>query len=274
MGILENFPLTHHTIDDPQMWHVVAQASRAAFADRERYAADADFVDVPLKSLLDKRYLAQRAKSIDIEHDGGIASPLKLSELAYADDDAFEMPSTSHFVVADQYGNVLSMTTSIEMGFGSSIMVGGFLLNNQLTDFSLSPEINGLPVANRVEANKRPRSSMSPMIVFKDDKPYLLIGSPGGTRIINYVTKSLIGILDFGMDVQSAINLPNISQTNGIKTIVEKNAQGEIIAKGLEKYGHQVSVQDINSGLHAIQLKDGKLYGGADPRREGRVLGK
>lgn len=275
MGILEHFPLTNHTVDDPQMWHVVTQATRAAFADRERYAADADFVDVPMAALLDKKYLASRAKAIDIEHDSGVLAPLSLPEpFAYADDDAFDLPSTSHFVVADQYGNVLSMTTSIEMGFGSSLMVGGFLLNNQLTDFSLSPEINGLAVANRVEANKRPRSSMSPMIVFKDDKPYLLVGSPGGTRIINYVTKSLVGILDFDLDVQSAINLPNISHTNGSKTFVEKNSEGEKLAVGLEKYGHQVSVQDMNSGIHAIQIKNGKLFGGADPRREGRVLGK
>jgi len=272
MGILEHFPLTNHTIDDPQMWHVFTQAARIAFADRQRYAADPDFVDVPLSALLDKTYLANRAKTIDLNRDSGVALPLILSEgVAYADDDAYELPSTSHFVIVDQYGNALSATSSIEMGFGSSLMVGGFLLNNQLTDFSLSPEVDGLPVANRVEPSKRPRSSMAPMMVFKDGQPNLLLGSPGGTRIINYVAKVLVGILDFKLDVQTAINLPNISQTNGHQTHVEQNSEGEKLAIGLEGFGHQVSVRDMNSGVHAVQIVSDVLFGGADPRREGAV---
>lgn len=272
MGILEHFPLTNHRIDDPQMWHVFTQAARVAFADRQRYAADEDFVDVPLEALLDKAYLKKRAEMIDIQHDSGLVKPLEIADkLSLADDDALELPSTSHYVIADRYGNVLSATTSIEMGFGSSVMVGGFLLNNQLTDFSLSPEINGKLVANSVAASKRPRSSMSPMIVFEEGKPTLLIGSPGGTRIINYVAKSLIAILDFDLDIQSAIDLPNISQTNSNKTHVELNTAGKVLAQGLAHYGHDVDVRDMNSGLHVIQLTSKHLLGAADPRREGAV---
>ena len=166
------------------------------------------------------------------------------------------------------------MTTSIEMAFGSSLMAGGFLLNNQLTDFSLTPTRNGKPVANRVQPGKRPRSSMAPFVVFNADGSLrALVGSPGGSRIIDYVAKTMLGILDWDLDVQQAINLPNITNRND-QTTVELGRVGGRLVQDLLARGHEVKQADLNSGVHAIEVDQGIMYGGADPRREGMVLAR
>ena len=272
LGILQHFPIDQYDLNDADLWHLYSQASRIAFADRERYAADADFVDVPLKALLAPHYLEARAQSINMQTDMGTAQALELDQkLSYANDDSYSLPSTSHFVIIDAEGNAVSMTTSIEMAFGSSLMVGGFLLNNQLTDFSLSYEREGKLVANRVEPGKRPRSSMSPMMVFKDEQPVLLVGSPGGSRIINYVAKTLIAHLDLGLDIQQSVNAPNVSHTNGKALMLEEGLVSETLAEQLRQKGHTIQMRDMNSGVHAIAIKGNNFYGAADPRREGMV---
>jgi gamma-glutamyltranspeptidase/glutathione hydrolase len=180
---------------------------------------------------------------------------------------------TTHFVIVDSYGNLLSATTTIETGFGSRVMTGGFLLNNELTDFAFVPEVDGVPVANRVEGGKRPRSSMSPTIVFRGDTPVLLIGSPGGANIIPYVAGALVGILDFGLDPQTAVDRPHALNLNG-PSRVEAGDGAEALIEALAEFGHAAEAVDLNSGLHAILIgADGALTGAADRRREGLVMG-
>lgn len=261
--------------DEVKTWHLFTQASRLAYADRNRYVADSDFVPVPIQGLLNPEYLAGRRSLISNKQDMGLATPgTPPQALALADDNAIERPNTSHMSIVDKYGNAISMTTSIEMGFGSTLMVGGFLLNNQLTDFSLDPRRDGKWVANRVEGGKRPRSSMSPVMVFdKSGKVHAVVGSPGGSRIINYVAQTLIGVLDADLDIQEAINYPRITNRNRVTTL-EKSDMADKLKAQLEKLGHKVSVRDLNSGLHGI-VRDGEYWvGGADPRREGIAKGQ
>ncbi|NTS78807.1 gamma-glutamyltransferase [Catenovulum sp. SM1970] len=272
LALLEPYNLSQYQANQAQAVHLFSQASRLAFADRNHYVADPDFVEVPEKVLLSERYLTSRRSLISADKDMGKALPGDV--INAAKDDAYERPSTSHISIVDQYGNAVSMTTSIEMAFGSTVMVGGFLLNNQLTDFALSPEKNGVPVLNRVEPNKRPRSSMSPVIVFgKDQQPSLIIGSPGGSRIINYVSQALIAHLDWQLPIQDAINLPNVTHRNDYLAL----EKGTALAKQktwFEARGHKVQVRDLNSGIHAISIRYGVLQGAADPRREGIALGQ
>ena len=176
-------------------------------------------------------------------------------------------------MIVDKQGNIISMTSTIENGFGSRVMSNGFLLNNELTDFSFTSQTNGHPVANRVEPGKRPRSSMAPTIVLKDGKPYMAIGSPGGSRIIGYVAQTLIAHFDWGMDVQDAINMPRMLNRFG-RYDLEQGTDALRFKAALEEMGYKVDVRDLNSGLHGVLFKDGKLIGGADPRREGIVLGQ
>lgn len=274
LGQLEHFDIAKYSMNDPQFAHLFTQSSRLAFADRNRYIADSSFVNVPTQGLIDKRYLAQRASLINLDKDmGNAAAGEPEGALSQADDNAYELPSTSHISIVDEYGNAISMTTSVEMGFGSALMVEGFILNNQLTDFSLDPKQNGLWVANRLEPGKRPRSSMAPMMVFNQDKGLkMVIGSPGGSRIINYVAQTMIAILDWQLDPQSAINLPRITNRNKVTTL-EKGTDLVKLKPALEEKGHKVVVRDLNSGIQAIVLSKGKLHGGADPRREGIAIG-
>ena len=275
LGVLSHFDLPSMGLGLDAV-HVFAEAGKLAYADRGMYIADSDFVSVPVRGLLEPGYLTGRAQLVDMDAAMESAKaghpPWVSAELRAPDTDP-ERPGTSHFVIVDAKGNALSMTTTIETGFGSRIMVRGFLLNNELTDFSRAPEKDGRLIANRVEGGKRPRSSMAPTIVMRDSQPYLLVGSPGGSRIINYVAKTLVAVLDWGMDPQQAINLGNFANRNGATDLEAATGMTELQA-GLEARGHEVNVRDLNSGLHAILLTDDMLVGGADPRREGIVMGE
>ncbi|NOU49146.1 gamma-glutamyltransferase [Pseudoalteromonas sp. JBTF-M23] len=275
LKLLEGKNLSQYAPNDPQALHLFTQASRLAFADRNHYVADPDFVTVPTKALLRDDYLLKRAALITDQdnHNVPVGDPTQ-GAIAYAQGDGYELPSTTHVSIVDSQGNAVSMTSSIEMAFGSTVMVNGYLLNNQLTDFSLSPKKEGKWVANRVEANKRPRSSMSPVMVFNPDGSLrLVVGSPGGSRIINYVAQTVIGVLDWQLTPQQAINLPRVTNRNKYTTL-EKGTELVNLVPFFKEKGHNVQVRDLNSGLHAIEVKNGKLYGGADPRREGIALGE
>ena len=271
---LQSFELSQYAPNSLPAVHLITQSSRLAFADRSKYIADSGFVEVPADGLLDKTYLAKRAVLINKKADMGKAiAGVPENALALANDNAIERPSTSHLVVIDKQGNAVSMTSSIENGFGSALMVQGFILNNQLTDFSLAPKRDGKLVANRVQPLKRPRSSMAPTMVFNEDNSLrLVIGSPGGSRIINYVAQTIVGVLDWQLNIQQAINLPHVTNRNKVTTL----ELGTDIAKlktALEEKGHKVNIRPLNSGLHGIEVTGTALVGGADPRREGLVLG-
>ncbi|MES2901066.1 MAG: gamma-glutamyltransferase [Pseudomonadota bacterium] len=262
--------------------HLFSEAARLAYADRNRYAADTDFVPLPgrgVPSLIDKNYLAKRAALIG-ERSMNVAPPGTPPgmEVAWGTDNAIETASTSHFVVVDAKGAGLSMTTTVEDAFGSRQMVRGFILNNQLTDFSFDAVDAGGPVANRVQAGKRPRSAMSPTIVFDraSKKLVLAIGSPGGPAIINYVAKVLVGTLDWGLNLQQAIALPNFGSMNG-PTVLETGRFAEPVVDALKARGHAVRSYEMTSGLHGVQRiaihGEQRWFGGADPRREGVAKG-
>jgi gamma-glutamyltranspeptidase/glutathione hydrolase len=254
--------------------HLYLEASKLAFADRGLYMADSDFVDMP-EGLLDPGYLAARARLIDPKTSMETAAPGEPpwdeTQLRGPDGDR-PNHGTSHFVIVDRYGDMLSLTTTIETGFGSRVVADGFLLNNELTDFGFAPESDGKPVANRVEPGKRPRSSMAPTIVLEDGAPVLLIGSPGGASIIPYVARALVGILDFGQDPQTAIDTPHVLNRNAT-TQVEEGPEAEATVAALATLGDAAEIANINSGLHAILLRDGTMTGAADKRREGLVMG-
>ncbi|MCA0942489.1 gamma-glutamyltransferase [Salipiger pacificus] len=275
LGALEPYDLAALGPDSPEAWRLIGDASRLAFADRGRYMADSDFVPMPTEGLVDPAYLKGRAELLD----GATALP----EVApgdpewdhaqlWADDRSIEFPSTSHISIVDAAGNALSMTTTIENGFGSRLFVRGFLLNNELTDFSFETHENGLPIANRLEPGKRPRSSMAPTIVMKDGAPVMVVGSPGGSRIIGYVAQAVIAHLDWGMDAQQAVSAPHVLNRFGTMDI-EEGTGAEALAGPLGEMGFETSVRELNSGLHAIAVGEA-LTGGADPRREGIALGE
>lgn len=278
LGLLEPFDLTALGPQSAEAWRLIGDASRLAFADRGRYMADSDFVPVPVKGLLAKEYLSQRSDLLrgdDALPEVAPGDPEFDHALNWADDQSLELPSTSHVSIVDGFGNALSMTTTIENAFGARLMVRGFLLNNELTDFSFRSHVEGVPVANRVEPGKRPRSSMAPTIVLKEGKPVLVVGSPGGSRIIGYVVKTIIAHLDWGMDVQAAVALPNLVNRFGTFDI-EEGTSAEALAPALADLGFEVALGAMTSGVHAISLGEGPndgLRGGADPRREGIALG-
>jgi gamma-glutamyltranspeptidase/glutathione hydrolase len=274
LGMLDGFDLGALGPDDPQAWRLIGDASRLAFADRGRYMADSDFVPMPTKGLVAPDYLASRADLLKRETaltEVAPGEPEFDHALHFADDTSPDRPATSHISIVDAAGNVLSMTTTIENGFGSRLMVRGFLLNNELTDFSFRTHRDGVPIANRLEPGKRPRSSMSPTIVMRDGAPVLAIGSPGGSRIIGYVAQAIIAWADWGMDVQEAVAMPHAVNRFGTFDL-EAGTAAEALQPDLEALGFEVSVRDLNSGLHAIEIGD-TLRGGADPRREGIALG-
>lgn len=271
LGILNNF--------DPSQtgYHAdglrrLGDASRLAFADRDMYVADPEFVPVPTKSLISSDYLKQRSQLIASSSQA--LSEVKAGEFLHewVAGVGMELPSTSHISIVDKDGNVLSMTTSIENAFGSTLMANGYLLNNELTDFSFEPTKEGKLVANRVEGGKRPRSSMAPTIVLKDGKPYMAVGSPGGSRIIGYVAKTIVAHSDWNMGIQEAISAPNVLNRFGSYEL-EKDTQASNWAAPLEQLGYKTDVRELNSGVQAIVITSKGLVGGADPRREGKVMG-
>ncbi len=273
LGLLEEFDMAEIG-PGTDAAHLMLEAGRLAFADRNLFIADTDFVDMP-EGLLDRDYLRDRASRIDRERSTGPADPGEPPwEEAQLRGPDGERPrqGTTHFVIVDRHGDMVSATTTIEAGFGARIMTGGFLLNNELTDFSFRPEADGEPVANRVEGGKRPRSSMAPTMVLRHGQPVLLTGSPGGAAIIGYTAASIVAILDWDMDPQEAIDRPNVVTLNG-PAIIEDTPEGAELAAALEEMGHEVSVRDLNSGLHVIVVDEDRLTGAADPRREGVVRG-
>ncbi len=275
LGLLNGFDLAAMGPESPEAWRLIGHASRLAFADRGRYMADTDYVPVPVKGLIDPAYLADRAQTLegdDALPEVAPGNPEYDHALNWGDDTSIEFPSTSHISIVDSYGNALSMTTTIENGFGSRVMVRGFLLNNELTDFSFRTHVDGVPIANRVEPGKRPRSSMAPTIVMQDGAPILVVGSPGGSRIIGYVAKTIIAHLDWGMNVQAAIDLPHLVNRFGTYD-VEADRVPESLGAALADMGFEVNARDLNSGLHAIAVGE-ILVGGADNRREGVALGE
>ena len=273
LGMINAYPVGK--MRDPQTLRLIGDATRLAFADRGRYLADADFVYVPSTELVDAKYLRSRAsllnKNIAIPKVAA-GEPIASLSQRRAPDLSIEQQSTTHVSIVDTYGNVLSLTSSIENAFGSRLMTNGFLLNNQLTDFSFKSSSNGVPVANRVEGGKRPRSSMAPTIVLQDGKPVLVIGSPGGSRIISYVANTIVAILDWGLDVQKAVSQPHAVNRFGTYEI-EKATRLIEIKNSLKELGYDVTERSLNSGLNVIMIQNGSLFGGSDPRREGIAIG-
>lgn len=286
LGMFETFDMKalapKNGVPGAEALHVFSEVGRLAYADRNRYAADTDFVPLPgagLPSLIDKGYMKQRASLIGASSMGEApAGTPPGMNVAWGTDNAIETPSTSHVSVVDADGRGLAMTTTIEDAFGSRQMVDGFMLNNQLTDFSFSARDKDGPVANRVEAGKRPRSAMSPTVVFdrKTGKLVLVIGSPGGPAIINYVAKVLVGTLDWGLNVQEAIALPNFGSRNG-PTELETGRFPQQTIDVLRARGHAIRLGEQTSGLHGIERIEVHgvplWFGGADPRREGVAKG-
>jgi gamma-glutamyltranspeptidase/glutathione hydrolase len=260
LGLLERTAFARAPPHSAAAVHLFSEAGRLAYADRAKYLGDPDFISVPTGRLLDSRYLDRRAKLIG-ERSMRMAQPGDT-----------EAAGTSHISIVDAEGNVASMTTTIEATFGSRVMVRGFLLNNQLTDFDFMPGS-----ANEIAPGKRPRSSMAPTIVFATGEMRgsvrLAVGSPGGANIINYVAKSLVAMLDWGLDAQAALSVPNFGSRNG-PTLLETGSFYEGLKGELEARGHTVEGNPLVSGLHAVERVPGGWRGGADPRREGAVRGE
>ena len=276
LGMAETFDLAALGSEDPESWRILGDVTRLAFADRERFLADSDFVKIPA-GLLDPTYLKSRAALVrrptalpDADVTPG-EPPWDKAELRL-DGLSLEIPSTTHFVIVDDAGNIASMTSSIENAFGARIMVEGMLLNNQLTDFSFAPEKDGQAVANRVEPGKRPRSSMAPTIVLRDGKPVFALGSPGGSAIIPYVAQALVAMIDWKMDIQAAFAMPHLANRFGTYNL-ETGTAAVDLASDLEALGFKTKATDLNSGLHGIAVTPRGIEGGADPRREGVAIG-
>lgn len=289
LGILEQespLPALDQGVPSAEFLHRYTEAARLAYADRAKYLADPDFVPVPGRtwnSMLAPKYLKQRAELIKAR-SMGTAKPGEPGEMPIALASQPTQPEygTSHISIVDAEGNALAMTTTIEQAFGSRLLndggtglPGGYLLNNELTDFSFEPrDAQGRPVANRVEPNKRPRSSMSPTLVFDAAGDQLLasVGSPGGAAIIHFTAKTLLGMYGWGLDAQRAIDLPNFGSFNG-PTVLEAGRFPAATVEALKERGHEVNETEMTSGLQAIQRTDTGWFGGADPRREGVVMG-
>lgn len=273
LGTLERFDMKALGKDDPKSWFLIGQAMQLAYADREKYLGDASFVQVPVTGLIDKAYLAERSALIDpskarADYPAGNPPGAMPRTAAISG----EVAGTTHFSAVDAKGSIANMTSTIEGPFGSQLIAGGFFLNNELTDFTFAPEKDGAPVANRVEGGKRPLSSMAPTIVFnREGKPVLALGSAGGKRIIMHVTKTLVGVLDFGLPLKEAIALPNIYFGGGA-LLVEENTTLATMAQQLANFGQPVKPEDLGSKVNGLQLIDGQWTGAADPRSEGNVV--
>jgi gamma-glutamyltranspeptidase/glutathione hydrolase len=274
MGLLQRTDINRRGPNDPRAWLELAEAQRLAYADRERYLGDPDFIKEPTEGLLSDAYLDQRAKLIGERAGPAPAPGVPPGAPAVGAGATREPGGTSHFVVVDRDGNVVSMTTSVESVFGSGRMVDGFFLNNQLTDFSFLPkDKDGRPAANAVAAGKRPRSAMTPVIVLDRQGRFVAaLGSPGGGAILAYNLKTLVGVLDWNLSMQQAIALPNLI-ANGERFNGDADKFPPAVVKGLADLGVNLTAgRAENSGLHGVIVRGGSLQGGADPRREGVVL--
>jgi gamma-glutamyltranspeptidase/glutathione hydrolase len=266
LGLLEPFEIWKDKPDDLRSVHLIAEASRLAFADRDRYVADPAFVSVPVAGLLSPAYLAERRKLMSPDRRMGDVGP--------GVPPGYVERGTSHMSIVDRWGNAVSFTTTIEAPFGAGMMVKGFILNNELTDFSPRYEIDGRPVANRVEPGKRPRSSMSPTFVLdRDRKLVAVLGSAGGARIIGDTLQALIGLLDWNMSMQDALAEPRLIQMEGPLELEEGTAISAQ-AEALRAMGHQVQVRRHDGGLTGIRRFEDGWQGGADPRRDGVAIGE
>ncbi len=277
LGLLERFPLGKMAPLSTPALHLLAEAGRLAFADRDEYVADPDFVPVPVAQLLSAGYLAERAKLIAPGRARGghvpPGAPRHAALWPFSGSGGHEPPSTTHVSVVDGAGNAAALSADIGQPFGARLMVRGFLLNDELNDFAFRPTVEGKPVANRVEAGKRPRSAMAPTIVVgADGKLALVIGTPGGAEIIGFVSEALVAALDWKLPIEQAIALPHIDNRNG-RTEIESGSELEDRADALAAMGHDIALLPMESGLNAIQLRDGTLYGVADPRRGGTAAG-
>jgi gamma-glutamyltranspeptidase/glutathione hydrolase len=273
LGMLERFDMKAMGPNDPHAWHLIAEAMQLAYADRDAYLGDSDFVSVPLAGLLDKTYLASRSALISPDRSLPVyraGTPPGAQPRTAAP--SSEVPSTTSFVATDGSGDVVTMTSTVEGPFGSQLVAQGFVLNNELTDFSFAPEKDGAPVANRVEAGKRPLSSMSPTIVYgPDGKMVLALGSAGGKQIIMHVMRALVGVLDWGLTAQQAIALPNIYFGGGA-VLVEQGTMLEAMAPRIEALGQTVTPARLTSKINAIERTPAGWRGAADPRSEGVAL--
>jgi gamma-glutamyltranspeptidase / glutathione hydrolase len=273
LGSLERFDLGAMGKDNPQSWHVLGEAMQLAYADREKYLADSDFVDVPVAGLLDPAYVAERSAMIDpdkVRSDYPAGNPAGVGPRTAAI--SGEVAGTTHFSAVDGNGNIANMTSTIEGPFGSQLVAGGFFLNNELTDFTFAPEKNGALIANSITGGKRPLSSMAPTIVFDaEGRAVLALGSAGGKKIIMHVTKTLIGVLDFGLPLDKAIALPNIFFGGGELT-VEQGTMLADMAAPLSAYGQKVQPDDLGSKVNGVQWDGAKWTGASDPRSEGTAI--
>ncbi len=275
LGVLERFPMATVRPGSSHAVHLFSEAGRLAYADRDHYVGDPAFVQVPTAGLIEPGYLHDRALLVKTEKSMGQASPgMPIgASVTLGTDATVESSGTSHLCVIDAQGNAVSMTTTVESAFGSRILVNGFLLNNELTDFSFVPAESGHPVANRVEPGKRPRSAMSPTFVFgPKGELHMALGSAGGSAIINYVAKTLVGVIDWKMGIQQAVAAPNMGSRNR-ETEIERGTALARTAAALRAMEHPVEAMDMVSGTHGIVRTPRGLQGGADPRREGVALG-
>jgi len=276
LTMLERFDLAALGPISPTAWHLIAEAMRLAYADRDKYVGDPDYVSVPVAGMIDPAYLAERSKLISATATNNAVvagSPAGAPKMALGVEAAEH--GTSSFAIADRAGNVASITSTIESGFGSGLMVNGYYLNNELTDFSFVPAVDGVPVANRVEGGKRPRSSMSPTIVIgPDGRVRLAVGAAGGPTIPAQVIKAIIGVIDWKMSAQAAIAAPEIFAPSGPNIFVEQGTRLEAMIPALNALGH-ASVKTVPAQTfkaNAIEWADGRWIGGADPRSEGVVV--
>ncbi len=270
LGMLEGWDMKAMGKDNPMSWHLLSEAMQLAYADRDKYLGDGDFVDVPVAGLLDKTYLSERRQLISpYGRAASYAAGTPPGAKPRTPSGPVPEQGTTHFVTVDRAGNVASMTSTVESIFGSNLIANGYFLNNELTDFDLSPEKGGAPAANRVQPGKRPLSSMSPTIVYgPDGKVVLAVGSAGGKRIIMHVTKTLIGVLDWGLSAEDAIALPNLFFGQG-GVLIEKNDAGNALAAKMGPFGYEFTPSDLGSKLNAAQRIGDVWHGAADPRGPG-----
>ncbi|HEY9090904.1 gamma-glutamyltransferase [Parasphingorhabdus sp.] len=282
LGSIERFDMgALYETDPARAWHVIGEAMQLAYADREKYLADQDFISVPVAGLIDKNYLAKRSAMISLDNarprtDGVTTYPAGTPPGAMPRTAAIssEVAGTTHFTAVDGQGNIVNMTSTVEGPFGSQLLARGMVLNNELTDFTFAPEKDGAPVPNRVQAGKRPLSSMSPTVVYDaDGQPILALGSAGGKRIIMHVTKTLIGVLDYGMPLKDAMAMPNI-YFDAAGLVVEEGSDLENLQEDLTRLGHVVKTGGLPSKLAGAQKTDSGWVGAVDPRSTGEAVSK